>query len=215
MANTQSYGRRDHIDSSEEEEEEEYKSDNEQYSSSGDSSNVSVTNVTSNARKKLRLNEIYQKNIKEEMNQNTKDLVRKVIKKRIWPNTKFTTYDLVNSVSLTEEGTFLHEVLTGLNLLHYSKCKRLMFWNCYSAEVMDVLSNLKCCVGTGIKGAIIKGIVQVLYIDYILIILYYMHHKKYFIYINIVYFLIINFTILFVNTNRIDIRKQTISWKWN
>jgi len=164
MANTQSYGQRDPIFSSEEEEQE-HISDNDQYSSSDESSNVSFTNVaSSNARKKLRLNEIYQKNIKEEMNQNTKELVRKVIKKRIWPNTKFTTSDLVNSVNLMEEGTFLHEVLTGLNLLHYSKCKRLMFWNCYSSEVMDVLSNLKCCVGTGIKSAITKGIVKVLYI---------------------------------------------------
>jgi hypothetical protein len=104
-----------------------------------------------------RINKIYQNNIMEELNENTRDMVRQEIKKRIWPDTKFTTLELVKGVDLNEDGTFLHEVLVGLNRLRTSKCNKLMFWNRYGREVVDVLTNLKCNVGTGIKGAVVKG----------------------------------------------------------
>jgi hypothetical protein len=104
-----------------------------------------------------RLNKIYQNNIMEELNENTRDMVRQEIKKRIWPYTKFTTLELVKGVDLNEEGTFLYEVLVGLNRLRSSKCDKLMFWNRYGREVVEVLTNLKCNVGTGVKGAVVKG----------------------------------------------------------
>jgi hypothetical protein len=118
---------------------------------------VSVNSSITSEHEIIRLNQIYKNNLKEELNNNTRDLVRKEIRKRIWMNTKFTTMDIVNSVSLTDEGTFLYEILIGLNKLQYSECERLMFWNRYGKEVVDMLASIRCNVTTMIKSGVLKG----------------------------------------------------------
>jgi hypothetical protein len=124
---------------------------------------VSVNSSITGENEIIRLNQIYKQNLKEELNLNTRDLVRKEIRKRIWSNTKFTNMDIVNNVCLTEEGTFLNEILIGLNKLQYSECERLMFWNRYGKEVVDMLATIRCNVSTMMKAGVLKGEIFFIY----------------------------------------------------
>ena len=99
---------------------------------------------------------VYQLNDKIEHDDHIYDMVKKQIKERIWPYTKFSTIDIINETEWNEEGNYLHHILTGMNLLSYNRVKRVRFWLRYGKVVLEVLSACKCNVASGIKRSVVQ-----------------------------------------------------------
>jgi hypothetical protein len=102
------------------------------------------------------VNRIYQLNDKMEHDDHVYIMVKKQIKERIWPYTKFTSSDIINETEWDEEGNYLHQILTGMNLLSYNRVQRVRFWLRYGKVVLEVLSACKCNVAGGIKKCVVQ-----------------------------------------------------------
>jgi len=97
------------------------------------------------------VNRVYQLNDMMDHDDHVYNMVKKQIKERIWPYTKFTTIDIIHENEWNEEGNYLHHILKGMNLLSYSRVQRVRFWLRYGKVVLEVLSACKCNVAGGIK----------------------------------------------------------------
>ena len=98
---------------------------------------------------------IYKYNIKIERNDRVMASVKEQIRERIWPNTKFTTMNIIQDTPLMESGGFIDEILVGLNVSFYNEFQRAKFWNRYGKEVLNVLSSIKSNVASGIKKQVV------------------------------------------------------------
>ena len=99
---------------------------------------------------------VYQLNDKMEHDEHVYNMVKKQIKTRIWPYTKFSTVDIINETECYEEGNYLHLILTGMNLLSYNRVQRVRFWLRYGKVVLEVLSVCKCNVASGLKKSVVQ-----------------------------------------------------------
>ena len=102
------------------------------------------------------VNRVYQLNDKMEHDDHVYDMVKKQVKERIWPYTKFSTIDIINETEWNEEGNYLHHILKGMNLLSYNRVQRVRFWLRYGKVVLEVLSSCKCNVASGIKKSVVQ-----------------------------------------------------------
>jgi hypothetical protein len=102
------------------------------------------------------VNRVYQLNDMMDHDDHVYNMVKKQIKERIWPYTKFTTIDIIHENEWNEEGNYLHHILKGMNLLSYSRVQRVRFWLRYGKVVLEVLSACKCNVAGGIKKSVVQ-----------------------------------------------------------
>ena len=102
------------------------------------------------------VNRVYQLNDMMEHDDHVYNMVKKQIKEKIWPYTKFTTIEIINETEWNEEGNYLHHILKGMNLLSYSRVQRVRFWLRYGKVVLEVLSACKCNVAGGIKKSVVQ-----------------------------------------------------------
>ena len=106
---------------------------------------------------------IYRNNEKEQVNINTKNMVKREVKKRIWPSLKFADLDSLKSQGLFEKGNVLHELLIGLNKAGNTNCEKARFWNTYVQDVIETLSVLKSTASNNVRISILKGMLLCLW----------------------------------------------------
>ena len=100
---------------------------------------------------------IYKLGIAVSEDEHTLSLVRRIIKGKIWPETKFTNMNIVNDIEPMDDNTFLDLVLKGINQSCFGAVKRALFWNRYGKEVVHVLSVNKCNAAESMKKVVVNG----------------------------------------------------------
>jgi hypothetical protein len=84
-------------------------------------------------------------------------MVKREVKKRIWPTLKFADLDILKTQGLFEKGNVLNELLIGLNKTGSTKCERARFWNTYVQDVIETLSVLKSTASNNVRISVLKG----------------------------------------------------------
>ena len=118
---------------------------------------IDVVSQLTDAEKESAVMKAYRNHEMIEWDRATELLVKEKAKEVIWPYTKFGNIDVWNNIDEFDEGTVLHRMLQAMNLLHYGRLERVLFWQRYCKVVYDTLSVHKSTASDGIKRGMQQG----------------------------------------------------------
>ena len=95
----------------------------------------------------------------EELNHHTCGNVKRLIKKIVWPDNKFTSIEVVRDQDPDEMSNWMNLILSELNQSQKTKADKARFWITYGIpNIMPQLNTLKCVVQVSIRASIYEGI---------------------------------------------------------
>ena len=120
--------------------------------------NEDLSSLTDNSNL-LRVHNIYMRQETEELNHHTRGNVKRLIKKIVWPDNKFTSIEVVRDQDPDEMSNWMNLILAELNQLQKTKAEKARFWITYGIpNILPQLNTLKCVVQVSIRASIHEGI---------------------------------------------------------
>ena len=120
--------------------------------------NEDLSSLTDNSNL-LRVHNIYMRQETEELNHHTRGNVKRLIKKIVWPDNKFTSIEVVRDQDPDEMSNWMNLILAELNQSQKTKAEKARFWITYGIpNILPQLNTLKCVVQVSIRASIYEGI---------------------------------------------------------
>jgi DNA polymerase III alpha subunit len=120
--------------------------------------NEDLSSLTDNSNL-LRVHNIYMRQETEELNHHTRGNVKRLIKKIVWPDNKFTSIEVVRDQDPDEMSNWMNLILAELNQSQKTKAEKARFWITYGIpNILPQLNTLKCVVQVSIRASIHEGI---------------------------------------------------------